>query len=108
MAGDGSRRPARWWLVALTWVWVPLHGMWVVGISIAVAAVVGIALTRKLDRTPPSCAWPRSPCSRPPSPWPRPSGLDVVRSVVGVGARNDALTEWGPPDFTSPARSSSC
>ncbi len=96
-ARDG--RP-RWWIVALTWVWVPLHGMWVVGVSISVAAVVGIALSRTCERRH-LLRLAAIPVLSLAVTLATPLGLDVVRSVVGVGARNDTLTEWGPPDFTS-------
>lgn len=96
-ARDG--RP-RWWIVALTWVWVPLHGMWVVGISISVAAVIGIALARTCERRQ-LLRLAAIPLLSAAVSLATPLGLDVVRSVTGVGARNDVLTEWGPPDFTS-------
>lgn len=96
-ARDG--RP-RWWIVALTWIWVPLHGMWVVGISISVAAVVGIALARTHDRRH-LLRLAAIPVLSGVVSLATPLGLDVVRSLTGVGARNDTLTEWGPPDFTN-------
>lgn len=96
-ARDG--RP-RWWIVALTWVWVPLHGMWIVGISISVAVVVGIALTGTFDRRH-VLRLAAIPALSALVSLATPLGLDVVRSITGVGARNDTLTEWGPPDFTS-------
>lgn len=98
-ARDG--RP-RWWIIALTWVWVPLHGMWMVGISISVAAVIGIALARTCERRD-LLRLVAIPVLSAAVSLATPLGLDVVRSVTGVGARNDVLTEWGPPDFTSPS-----
>lgn len=96
-ARDG--RP-RWWIVVLTWVWVPVHGMWVVGISISFAAVVGIALSRTWGRRQ-VLRLVAIPVLSLAVTLATPLGLDVVRSVAGVGARNKTLTEWGPPDFTS-------
>ncbi|RYB95501.1 hypothetical protein EUA93_14820 [Nocardioides oleivorans] len=91
----------RWWLVALTWVWVPLHGMWIVGVSIGVAVTVGIALSRRHDlRRVLQLA--SIPVLSTLVTVATPLGLDIVDSVTGVGTRNSVLTEWGPPDFTSP------
>ena len=42
LAGDASRRAARWWLVPLTWVWACSHGMWFVGVVIGLVALVGL------------------------------------------------------------------
>lgn len=98
-AEDG--RP-RWWLVPLTWVWVPFHGMWIVGVSIGVAVTVGIALTRRHDRRT-LLLLAAVPVLSTLASIATPLGLHVVDSVTGVGSRNDVLTEWDPPDFTSPS-----
>lgn len=98
-AEDG--RP-RWWLVLLTWIWVPLHGMWIIGVSIGVAVTVGIALTRRHDRGT-ILRLAAVPVLSVLVSVATPLGWHVVDSVVGVGSRNSVLTEWGPPDFTSPS-----
>lgn len=97
-AQDG--RP-RWWLVLVAWVWVPIHGMWPVGISIALAVVLGMALSREhrfrtLTRL--ACI----PVLSAAVPALTPLGVHAYSTVIGVSDRNSALTEWGPPDFTSP------
>ncbi len=91
----------RWWLVPLAWVWVPLHGMWIVGITIGVAAVVGMALTREHGRTT-LLRLASIPVLSALVAFATPLGVHVIDGVVAVGSRNDALTEWDPPDFTSP------
>ncbi|MFC0221353.1 hypothetical protein [Nocardioides zeicaulis] len=97
-ARDG--RP-RWWLVPLAWVWVPLHGMWIVGITIGVAAVVGMALTREHPRGL-LLRLAAIPVLSALVAFATPLGAHVVDGIAGVGSRNGALTEWDPPDFTSP------
>ncbi len=91
----------RWWLVALTWVWVPIHGMWIVGITIGVATVVGMALTRQHGRGV-LLRLAAVPVLSTLVTVATPIGLHVVDSITGVSSRNGALTEWDPPDLTSP------
>jgi hypothetical protein len=40
----------RWWLAPMTFVWACSHGMWGVGVLIALAVIAGLALDRRLDR----------------------------------------------------------
>lgn len=97
-ARDG--RP-RWWLVAVAWAWVPVHGMWLVGISIGLAAVVGIALNRTVGARA-LARLAAIPVASALVPLLTPLGVHSYATVVGVSDRNTELTEWGPPDFTSP------
>ncbi|SED35828.1 hypothetical protein SAMN04489844_4249 [Nocardioides exalbidus] len=91
----------RWWLVLVAWAWVPIHGMWLVGISIALATIVGMALTREHDlRVLGRLA--AIPVLSALVPVLTPLGVHAYSTVVGVSDRNSELTEWGPPDFTSP------
>ncbi|SES43604.1 hypothetical protein SAMN05216199_3636 [Pedococcus cremeus] len=39
----------RWWLMAVSYVWSCSHGTWVVGITVGIAAVAGLALDRRID-----------------------------------------------------------
>ena len=98
LATSRDLRP-RYWLVPLTWVWVPLHGMWVVGVVIGVAVVVGLAVERHHDRRL-MLRLAAIPLLSAATALLTPLGLGVVRSVAMVGERNAQLTEWGPPDFT--------
>lgn len=95
-----DHRP-RYWLVLVAWIWVPLHGMWLVGISIGMAAVIGIALSRSCGAR---CLARLTiiPVLSAIVPVLTPLGLHAYSSVVAVSDRNAQLTEWGPPDFTSP------
>ena len=45
-----DRRP-RWWLLAVAYVWACSHGTWVVGVSLGLAVVAGLALDRRRDRS---------------------------------------------------------
>lgn len=42
-AEDGR---ARWWLIALSWLWACSHGLWVVGPAIGIVVLLGMALDR--------------------------------------------------------------
>lgn len=90
----------RYWLVLVAWVWVPLHGMWIVGISIGVAAVIGIGLTKPAMRVVARLA--AIPVLSAIVPIFTPLGVHAYDAISGVGDRNAELTEWMPPDFTSP------
>lgn len=39
----------RWWLLAVAYLWACSHGTWVVGITVGVAAVAGLALDRRVS-----------------------------------------------------------
>ena len=98
-ARDG--RP-RYWLVAVQWAWVPLHGMWPLGIALSAAMAFGIAL----DRRPASRDVLRLasiPLLSALVALATPLGAEVYRGVAVVGSRNSYFEEWGPPDFTSVA-----
>lgn len=97
-ARDGR---ARWWLVPLTWAWVPLHGMWVVGVLIGIVVVAGMALDRRhpgkrllMLATIPTLGALTAALT--------PLGTNVYASLRDVSTRTDHLDEWNPPDFTSP------
>ena len=99
IARDGK---PRYWLVLLAWIWVPLHGMWLVGVTIGIAAVIGMALARPREwRTLAPVA--AIPVLSVVVAVLTPLGLNVFRGVTGVGDRNEQLTEWQPPDITSPS-----
>ncbi|MDR7253775.1 hypothetical protein J2X46_002765 [Nocardioides sp. BE266] len=98
-ARDGR---ARWWVVALAWVWPMLHGMWPIGISISVVAVVGIALQGDV-RGRPLLRLAAIPVLSLVVAALNPLGPAVVRSVFDVGSRSAYFSEWGPTDFTEPA-----
>ena len=45
----------RWWLVPLSWLWACCHGLWIVGVIIGAAVVVGMALERGTGKKRLSC-----------------------------------------------------
>jgi hypothetical protein len=94
-ARDG--RP-RYWLVLLTWVWVPLHGMWIVGILIGVVAVFGLALERRFDGGQ-LLRLSLIPLLSGVVALASPVGLDAYRSLVVVGHRSEYFSEWASPDL---------
>ncbi|CUR60121.1 membrane hypothetical protein [metagenome] len=92
----------RYWVVALAWLWPMLHGMWLVGISVSVVAVVGLVLQRELA-LPALLRCALIPVLSLVVSMLNPLGFSVVRSIVDVGGRSDYFAEWGPTDFTAPA-----
>jgi hypothetical protein len=40
----------RWWLVPMTWLWACCHGLWIVGVVVALVCVAGLVLDRRLSR----------------------------------------------------------
>jgi hypothetical protein len=97
----GDLRP-RWWLVALTWVWAALHGMWPIGAVIGIVTVVGIALDN----------WPRRRELRPEllrllavpvlsllAAALTPVGPRLYSAVLLVGGRAKFHAEWAPTNF---------
>jgi hypothetical protein len=100
-ARDGR---VRWWVVGLAWLWPMLHGMWPVGISISLVAVVGLALQAgRLSRAllQPALV----PVLSLVVAVLNPLGLSVVRGLLDVGSRSEYFAEWGATDFTEPAAS---
>jgi hypothetical protein len=97
-ARDGK---ARWWLIALTWVWAPLHGMWPLSIVIALAVITGLALDRRL--TPSQLGkLAMIPLASAVIVVATPLGPGIYDSVFAVGSRAEYFAEWDPTDFTEP------
>ena len=97
-AEDG--RP-RYSVIVLTWVWVPLHGMWPVGIVVSAVMAVAVAL----ERRPGPVAAGRLALVAVGSlvlSVATPLGWRVYSGVAGVGGRSQYFSEWGPPDFRDP------
>ncbi|WP_210438159.1 hypothetical protein [Nocardioides xinjiangensis] len=96
-ARDG--RP-RYWLLAVAWVWPMCHGLWPVGLSIAVAVLTALALQR---RFPAKTLMPLGLVAIGSFAVSAltPTGVDAYRSLFVVGTRTEYFAEWGAPDFTS-------
>lgn len=95
-ARDGK---ARWWLIALAWVWAPLHGMWPLSIIIAVAVLAGLAIERRLS---PGQLGRLAviPLASAAIVVATPLGTGIYGSVFAVGSRAQYFAEWGPTNFT--------
>jgi hypothetical protein len=89
----------RWWLVAVTWVWGMLHGMWPVGLVIGVVAVIGLAL----DRAPRRLVLRALgvPVASAVAAALTPVGPALYTAVLAVGSRTSFFVEWDPPDYTT-------
>ncbi|WP_185994931.1 hypothetical protein [Nocardioides campestrisoli] len=106
-SGRGSRLP--WWTVPATWIWAMLHGMWVSGILVGLAAALGLTLDRRGAPAPEGAA-PRPALWK---VWSVPllglaaAGLTVVGpslypATSRVGGISQYFAEWRAPEFTSP------
>lgn len=94
-------RRVRWWMVPLFWLWAMLHGMWPLGLGLGVAAVVGLAADRRLDRAAlVRLAGLVLACGAVTALTP--SGPRLVGAVLQVNSRSGYYSEWGSPDFTWP------
>lgn len=91
----------RWWLVAVTWLWAPVHGLWVVSLVIAVAAISGLVLDRRLSRRELG-RLALVPVASGLVVAATPVGFGIYGSVLEVGSRKAYFSEWQPTDFTDP------
>jgi hypothetical protein len=93
-----DRRP-RYWLVLLNWVWVPVHGMWFIGILIGAVTVLGMLIEapREYRKLAPLAAIPAGSAL---IAMATPLGWEVYGTIGAVGSRARILTEWQPTDFT--------
>ncbi len=91
----------RWWLIALAWVWAPLHGMWPLSILIALTAIAGLAIDRRVAvrRLGLLAVIPIMSAA---VVLATPLGTGIYASVLAVGSRSQYFAEWGPADFTEP------
>lgn len=91
----------RWWLIAVAWIWAPLHGLWPLSIVIAAAVILGLALDRRVDvRRLVLLALILLGSAL--VVLATPLGSGVYGSVVAVGSRAQYFAEWEPTDFTEP------
>lgn len=91
----------RWWLIAVTWIWAPLHGLWPLSIVIAAVAITGIALDRRLDARR-LALLALIPLGSALVVLATPLGIGIYGSVLAVGSRSEYFAEWEPTDFTEP------
>lgn len=92
----------RWWLVALTWAWALLHGMWSVGVVIGLVAVVGICLeqrTRLRELRPVLLRLLAVPLLSLLAAGLTPVGPGLFSAVLVVSGRAEFHDEWGATDF---------
>ena len=101
LATERDGRP-RWWLVAVAWVWAPIHGMWPLAFIIGTVCVLGIALNRTFDRSR-LARLAIIPVLSAVVPLLTPAGVHLYSAVLLVGSRAEYFDEWGPTDFHEPA-----
>lgn len=95
-ARDGK---PRYWLVLLSWAWVPVHGFWPIGIILGIVMAAGIALDRGTDAKL-FFRLALIPALSAAASLLTPLGTAAFSAVASVGSRGSYFAEWGPPDFT--------
>ncbi len=92
----------RWWLIAATWAWASLHGMWPIGAVIGLVVVLGIALDNR-DRLgelrPVLLRLLAVPLLSLVAAGLTPVGPRLYGAVLLVGGRAKFHDEWSPTDF---------
>jgi hypothetical protein len=91
----------RWWLIAATWLWGMLHGMWPIALVVGVVAVTGLALDRAPRRLVLRAL--AVPLGSALAAALTPVGPALYTAVLAVGSRSSFFVEWNPPDYTSPS-----
>lgn len=91
----------RWWLIALAWLWAPLHGLWPATVLISLTAVAGLILERRFP-VGQLARLMLIPLASALVVLATPLGLGIYGSVLVVGSRTDYFAEWAPTDFTEP------
>ncbi|WP_377643905.1 hypothetical protein [Oryzobacter terrae] len=90
-----------WWLVALTWVWACLHGLWFLGPLVGLTVVLGLAL----DRSRPGRELLRLlavPVAGLAAACLTPIGPSLLTTPFTVNAYAGLVSEWRPPDVHEP------
>lgn len=96
---SGTGKPA-YWLIAMQWLWVMVHGFWVVGLVTMSALAVGIVAARGWNENKKFLLLPLGGLA---VSFLTPLGWKVWASVLLVSGRAKGfLTEWDVPDFTHP------
>lgn len=94
-----DNRP-RWWLVPLSWLWACSHGTWVVGITVGVATVAGLALDGRLDRKQ-AARLAAIPVLSLVAAALTPVGPRLFESFVTIRAVSPYISEWRTPTLSS-------
>ena len=89
---------ARYWLIPLTWLWVPLHGMWIVGLLIGTVATTGLAIERTIGRQK-LLRIAMVPAASAVLVVVTPIGIDAYRALFAVSSRSEYFSEWASPDL---------
>ena len=100
-----DRRP-RWWLLAVAYVWACSHGTWVVGVSLGLAVVAGLALDRGRDRSITVSLLVRLaaiPVGAATLAAVTPVGPTLFRSFETVRAVSPYIQEWRSPALDDPS-----
>ena len=95
-ARDG--RP-RYLIILLSWIWVPLHGMWPIGLVISSVMAAAVLIDRRPARAE-AVKILAVPVLSGVLSLATPLGWRAVAGVVTVGERKQYFTEWRPPVFT--------
>ena len=89
----------RYGLVALAWLWVPLHGMWPIGLVLSSVLALGVVLDARPGRRV-ALRLLSIPALSILISFATPLGWRAFDAVIAVSSRSQYFSEWGPPDFT--------
>ncbi|TQM64547.1 hypothetical protein [Humibacillus xanthopallidus] len=98
-ADDGR---ARWWLIAISWLWACLHGLWVIGPAIGLVTVIGMALDGKVGVRA-AVRLLVIPIAAVGVAAMTPLGLSIFGNLEQVGSITGYISEWHPLSLSDPA-----
>lgn len=91
----------RWYLIPLTALWACCHGMWIVGVILGFAMVLGIALDRNATRQIVTRML-AIPVAGVLVPILTPAGVGTLLAAVEPRNSRQYITEWQPTSFLNP------
>lgn len=100
--GTAEDRRPRWWLLPLAWLWACSHGTWVVGVSVGVAVIAGLVLSRSITRAE-LLRLSAIPAGSILLAALTPVGPELFRSFAAVRAVSPYIQEWRSPTLDSPS-----
>ena len=87
------------WLIPITWIWVPLHGMWPIAVAVGLVMAIGLTLDGVVSGRQRLFAF-SVPVLSLALANATPLGTRVFGGVLEVGERRAYFAEWSAPDFT--------
>jgi hypothetical protein len=86
-------------LILLTWLWVPVHGMWPIAVVLGLVMATGLSLDRVVEGRQRLLVF-AVPVVSVLLAAATPLGVTIFEGVLEVGGRRMYFAEWAAPDFT--------